>query len=514
MVWAAGPTSEPATNEELADRLEALGGPALGWRVHRGVELPSGARAEAVSIPVADALGWLAAVGGGLDGEGVGASVRWLGHVALVAVRQVARGAVVPTLRSTKRGDRSARDGRAVAGRAARRRDARPARGDHARARCGSWLRRRSHRAPSSSEIIGAVVDAVVTQAAGMLELPAPPPRVRTAADVGESVITRLDGSTFTAPSGAGSDVADRLQRWSKPVTSSVAAAARRAARSARPQRRLVPVGARPGAAARPRRRRGRAVGDEVAPARWPTSWRGLERLLPELQRAGALRRGQVYLSTEEAWELMTRTGESLEAAGFEVRVPSLSRRKPKPGLRLFVEPSGDTMVGARQLSNVRWSAVFDDVELTAEDVTRLAAEARPLVQSHGRWVELDRVDLKEAAAALAERADDTQLTGAEILRHAVGLEGTALGERLARRGRRLGRRPARAGRARSRARPSPSPRASSASCGRIRPRRSAGSSSSTPSGSAAASRSTWAWARRRPCSPISPAPRATVRRW
>src|SRR5262245_52073926 len=127
----------------------------------------------------------------------------------------------------------------------------------------------------------------------------------------------------------------------------------------------------------------------------------------------------------------MTRTGESLEVSGFEVRVPSLSRRKPKPGLRLFVEPSGDTLVGARQLSNVRWSAMFDDVELTADEVTRLAAEARPLVQSHGRWVELDKVDLKEAAAALAERATTTQLTGAEILRHAVGLEGTGLGDRL-----------------------------------------------------------------------------------
>ena len=60
----------------------------------------------------------------------------------------------------------------------------------------------------------------------------------------------------------------------------------------------------------------------------------------------------------------------------------------------------------------------------TAADIARLAAEARPLVRSHGRWVELDAVDLKEAAAALAERADKTKMTGAEILRHSVGLEG------------------------------------------------------------------------------------------
>jgi len=107
VVWAAGRTGQPETNEELADRLERLGGPALGWRVHRGVTLPSGVLCEAVSIPIADALGWLVAIGGGLDGDGVGASVRWVGHIAIAAVRQVAQGAVVPTLRSTKRRDRS-----------------------------------------------------------------------------------------------------------------------------------------------------------------------------------------------------------------------------------------------------------------------------------------------------------------------------------------------------------------------------------------------------------------------
>ena len=94
-----------------------------------------------------------------------------------------------------------------------------------------------------------------------------------------------------------------------------------------------------------------------------------------------------MYLSTDEAWELMTSTGPVLEAAGFEVRVPALSRRKPTAALRMFVEPMKDSVVGARQLSNVRWSAVFGDVELTADEVLRLATEARPLVQSRGKWV-------------------------------------------------------------------------------------------------------------------------------
>ena len=53
--------------------------------------------------------------------------------------------------------------------------------------------------------------------------------------------------------------------------------------------------------------------------------------------------------------------------------------------------------------------------------------QARPLVQSRGRWVEVDRVDLEQAAAALAAREATTQLTGAEILRHSIGLDGSGL---------------------------------------------------------------------------------------
>ena len=54
--------------------------------------------------------------------------------------------------------------------------------------------------------------------AASRIELPAPPPEPRTTAEVAETVLFRLDGSTFTAPNRAGSEVAKRLERWSKPV--------------------------------------------------------------------------------------------------------------------------------------------------------------------------------------------------------------------------------------------------------------------------------------------------------
>ena len=75
----------------------------------------------------------------------------------------------------------------------------------------------------------------------------------------------------------------------------------------------------------------------------------------------------------------------------------------------------------------MRWSAVFDDVELTGAQIRELAKEARPLIRSGGKWVALDKADLHAAASALAERANTTQLTGADMLRLALGLEGTPL---------------------------------------------------------------------------------------
>jgi SNF2 family DNA or RNA helicase len=123
----------------------------------------------------------------------------------------------------------------------------------------------------------------------------------------------------------------------------------------------------------------------------------------------------------------MTEIGPILVDSGFDVRVPALSRKRPTPSLRLFAESSSETSVGAHQLANVSWTAVFDDIELTAADIARLAKEARPLVRSGGRWIAIDHADLAAAAEALAERGKKPQLTGAEMLRQALGLDGSPL---------------------------------------------------------------------------------------
>jgi SNF2-related domain/SNF2 Helicase protein/Helicase conserved C-terminal domain len=424
VVWAAGPGTAPAGNDELADRLEAIGGPALGWSIHPPVVLPSGHGADALSIPVRESLGWLVAAGAGTGRSSVGASVVWLGRVALLGVRLVAGGAIVPTLRSDKRANTRSVDASI---------HWLPALVDSTEldqlvaAMPGPVVAiSRADARATTLAVLGAVVDAIVSEAAGRVELPAPPPVTNTIAAVAEAVATRLDGSTFSAPLAVVADVERRLEQWTRSVTSP--ARPKLVVQLDPPDRgdawflsvlgpgakgRLLPIEV--------------ALGDTRATRPLSDELVRLERLFPVLLRPGQLRRGQVVLSQSEAWELMTVTGATLEAAGFEVRVPELSRRKPTPSLRLFSEITGDSVVGAHQLSNVRWSVLFDDVELTAAEIARLAAEARPLVRSRGRWVELDRVDLKEAAAALAERATKTQLTGAEILRFGIGLDASPL---------------------------------------------------------------------------------------
>ncbi len=202
-----------------------------------------------------------------------------------------------------------------------------------------------------------------------------------------EAFLGRLDGSAFDAPTRLAGDVATRIERWGRSVTGErgrlivrldppddskvwhLAVFATGTRGEPLPiEQAIVNAGA-----GRPH------LEDEIT---------RLERMLPALLRPGGTRRGEVILSQDEAWDLMANTGPQLEAAGFDVRVPALSRRKPTPSLRVFVDAASETTVGANQLANVTWSAVFDDVELTAADIARLAqrsAAADPVGWPLGR---------------------------------------------------------------------------------------------------------------------------------
>ena len=424
VVWAAGRGTEPETNDQIADRLEAVGGPPNGWQMHGGVPLPSGAKAEAVCIEMRGALGWLVSIGGGAAPEGVGSGLLWLGRAAVEGVRLVARGSVVPTLKVSPRRDGHGTD---AAVRWAPAFITRAVVEELAAAMPGTVVA--VGNAPSHATtvaVLTAVVEAIMTEAAERIDLKAQPPSAKSITDLGDSMLSRLDGVAFPADTTLSRDMSRRFDQWARPVTDSAHA-------------RLVVQLDPPGSggvwlmSVHVKQAKGKLIpvdealraaeGSRAAMAEWTR----LGRVFPALGRAGVRARGQLALSQDEAWDFMTTVGPTFVATGFEVRAPQISRRKATPSLRLFAENEGGSVVGMHQLSAVAWSVLFDDVELSSAEVARLAKQARPLVHSRGKWVELDRVDLEAAAAALAERADQTKMTGAEILRHSMGLDDSGL---------------------------------------------------------------------------------------
>ncbi len=442
VAWAGGPGCPTATAEEVAKLLADGEAPAAPWTAHQELAVPGGDKAAAVSAPVGEVLGWLVAAGSGEVRDDVGPSVRWLGKVAMWAVELAARGAMVPVLRQRRRRSGSSRGEHASYAvrwtpalvdpeRLAEVVDAMPG-------SVAALDPSVDARAVTRSALTG-MVDAIGRDSARRIEVPAAPPVVRTGNDVTEAFLARLDGSAFDAPTRVAGELVSRAEQWSRSVTREHAALIVRldppdragvwdlevfVAKSRGTSKSSTASQGRGGKVLQPVERA--IVDDRSKRSDLEHEVARLERMLPQLLRAGTDRRGHTILSQEEAWELMTVTGPRLADAGFDVRVPELSTRKATPMLRVFAE-SKETAVGANQLADVRWSAVFDDVELTAAEIRALAKEARPLIRSGGRWVALDKADLRAAADALAAKADTTQLTGADMLRLALGLEGTPL---------------------------------------------------------------------------------------
>ena len=439
VAWAAAEDAEADDEDAIRDRLRAAGSGTDMFEEHDPVPLPRGTHAPAVSAPVQTTLGWLVSLGATGGDDTVGASVTWMGLAAALAVRLVADGRMVPQLQ--RLGDDHGK-GKQKGKNGGNRRVPfavrwEPTLIDHEELThlvkslpTGvAVLEKQKDPRAVTRNIVDGFVDAICRDAAGRVEVPAPPPMPRNASEVAEAVLGRLDGSTFEAPVSYGAEVSKGLQTWAKNVTGTSrlqlvvqldppdegdAWLLRTLASDGR--RKDEPVEA---AMSRAKHNRKETIKHELE---------RLEGLYAPLQRGKDRRRGQVILSQDEAWDLMTTTGPILTSAGFEVRVPPMSPKKATPSLRVTSFGSADTAVGAQQLSAVQWSAVFDDVELTADEIQRLAGESRPLVKSHGRWVAVDHADLEAAAAALAERADQRKMTGADMLRHALGLEGTAFG--------------------------------------------------------------------------------------
>ena len=427
VAWCAGPHTRGADADEVLAMLAAAGAPTSGWVAHAAVPLPGGVAAAAFVAPVGDILGWLVAVGAGQVGDDVGASVRGLGRIAVWAVELTARGAMVPLLvQRKKRGTNSGSVSSFTVRWTPASVDARRLE-DMAAELPGSVLALDTTidaRALTRSALTG-MVDAICRDSARRIEVPAPPPHVRTASDVTEAFLARLDGSAFDAPVRVAAELVARTTSWARSVTDDHPTLVVRLDPPDRSDAWQLEVFA-PGPDGSLLPIEHAIVNGGSGRSALEGQLARLERMLPALRRPSSVR-GRVILDGEEAWELMATTGAWLADAGFDVRIPELARHRATPTLRVFAESSSTAVASAAQLADVRWSVVFDDVELTAADIAHLARQARPLIHSGGRWVALERADLDAAAAALAERAATKQLSGADMLRLALGLEGSPL---------------------------------------------------------------------------------------
>ncbi len=433
VAWMGGWNAEVRPIEEIEEALDGVGS-VLSWEPYSELKLPDATVAPALSAPLDQALGWLVSMAHTKDDPEIGTSATWMGLVAASAVRSVTQGRIVPQLRKTK--DLPAGAERPAQHHAYYEVCWQPALippeefrllAESCPGTASVFETRRDARAFTDA-VLADLTDTIVAASANRLEVPAPPPTLNNKSDMIEAMLARLDGEPFVAPVRLASELSRRLEQWAAPVT--------------QPTKHPLVVELNEPDSSGAWHLRVLAQGDKkaldpveqvmvtsssVRSKRIKEHLVRVERLYDTLMRPGSRRRGEVLLSQDEAWSFMTKTGPILMANGYDVRIPNLSKRKATASLRLTAEEGHETVVGAQQLANVRWSAMFDDVELTAADIARLAREARPLVQSRGQWVELDKADLAQAAKALAEREKQNTLSGADMLRHALGLEGSPL---------------------------------------------------------------------------------------
>jgi superfamily II DNA or RNA helicase len=420
VAWVGGADEVVTAVDDLRGALDALGAPAAAFGDHAPMSLPDGRRVAALAAPISEALGWLL---GCASDDRVGASSRWMGQLGLFAMNLVARGSVVPLLRHRHRTHGSGTfavrwhpvnvDDSTMATFA----DAMPGAVMVADATMDAASMTRS-------AFVGAV-DAVCAQAARLVEVPAAPPKPVTPSDIAEAYLASLDGAPFRAPVDRGQDLVRILDQWARPVTEPLST--RMIVRLEPPDASRVwslqVLAADPDGVHLPAEKALASHPSNRIRARVDRELERAEALIPELRRAGSQWRGEAVLTDDEAWRLMTETGPALDSAGFDVQIPRVGKAA-KPSLRLTtVDDRPHT--SAADLARVRWSVLFDDVELSASEILELAKQASPLVQSHGRWVRLSDADVAAAAEALRERPDT--MTGGEMLRWAVGLHGSPL---------------------------------------------------------------------------------------
>jgi SNF2 family DNA or RNA helicase len=120
-------------------------------------------------------------------------------------------------------------------------------------------------------------------------------------------------------------------------------------------------------------------------------------------------------LSLSEAYTFLRDAAPILELEGFGVWTPKWWREDRRQlRMRLDIRPlSSDASVDASRmrldaLVAYDWRVALGDDDLSAEEITQLAAQKEPLVRLRGRWTEVQPSDLETALAFLERRGHGT----------------------------------------------------------------------------------------------------------
>jgi SNF2 family DNA or RNA helicase len=414
----------------------------------------------------------------------IGDSLRGLAEAAKLALELVARGRVVPVLDGA-----SARGGEAVW----RPVLTDPADQAHFEALVRSlpgacWAAEPAHEDDGAAGFIRALVDGCVRQGLGGHKLAPTRRGRRPAAEVWLRALAERSG-TFTAEGGAAEPLQAALAAWSRPVAPASRGGVRTcflltppdpavlaAAEAEALARGLVEgeatadaLAASAGAGAAPEAPWRlefllQSVDDpsllvaagEVWRTRGPLPiLRGSvadpqERLIGDLGRAlrlfpplePALRTARptgVDLDAEAAYRFLREGAPLLAQAGFAVRVPAWwTRPATRLGVKLRARPAtaaaaegSSGRFGMETIVAYDWQLSLGGVALSAEEFRALAGRKVPLVRFRGEWVELKPAEV-EAALRLFDRHGSGEMTAAEVLRLAAGVDSGTAGLPLA----------------------------------------------------------------------------------
>lgn len=113
-------------------------------------------------------------------------------------------------------------------------------------------------------------------------------------------------------------------------------------------------------------------------------------------------------LTTEEAYDFLTRAAGKLHDEGFGVFIPDWWRKRTaRLGVKMKVGKSSEqrfrqkSKLGFNELLDYEWELAVGDDTITAAELEQLAALKQPLVQVRGRWVEFNEASALEAKKML-----------------------------------------------------------------------------------------------------------------